>query len=108
MIAGDCFVTFALGIRYRTTFGHRRCCANMPFRNTTSWTTFSTSPPLPRTTFPSSVENGRTVCLGCYAAGLVAGLEGDEAEAPERFGMELGIAFQLVDDLLDLFGDERM
>jgi len=45
---------------------------------------------------------------GCYAAGLVAGLADEEAISLKQFGMELGIAFQLVDDLLDLRGDERM
>ena len=32
----------------------------------------------------------------------------EQAAGLGRFGMELGIAFQLVDDLLDLRGDERM
>ncbi len=45
---------------------------------------------------------------GCHAAGLVAGLSEQHASSLRRFGMELGIAFQLVDDLLDLRGDERM
>ena len=38
----------------------------------------------------------------------LAGLSEEKALALKRFGMELGIAFQLVDDLLDLRGDERM
>lgn len=45
---------------------------------------------------------------GCQAAALVAGASTADAQTLERFGMELGIAFQLVDDLLDLLGDERM
>ena len=45
---------------------------------------------------------------GCYAAGLIAGLSDVQAVSLKHFGMELGIAFQLVDDLLDLRGDERM
>ncbi len=40
--------------------------------------------------------------LGAYYAG--AGLE--EREAYARFGRNLGIAFQIVDDLLDVLGDE--
>ena len=58
-----------------------------------------------------SIVRGKTAgpfSAGCHAAGLVAGLSEEKALALKRFGMELGIAFQLVDDLLDLRGDERM
>tara|TARA_B100001093_G_scaffold169000_2_gene161698 strand:+ start:27021 stop:28004 length:984 start_codon:yes stop_codon:yes gene_type:complete len=58
-----------------------------------------------------SIVRGKTAgpfSSGCHAAGLVAGLSEERASSLKRFGMELGIAFQLVDDLLDLRGDERM
>lgn len=58
-----------------------------------------------------SIVRGKTAGpfgAGCYAAGLVAGLNDEQALSLKQFGMELGIAFQLVDDLLDLRGDERM
>jgi geranylgeranyl pyrophosphate synthase len=58
-----------------------------------------------------SIVRGKTAgpfAAGCYAAGLVAGLSEEQASSLKCFGMELGIAFQLVDDLLDLRGDERM
>ena len=58
-----------------------------------------------------SIVRGKTAgpfAAGCHGAGLVAGLSDEDAQALGRFGMELGIAFQLVDDLLDLRGDERM
>tara|TARA_B100001750_G_C15460737_1_gene574121 strand:+ start:213 stop:1193 length:981 start_codon:yes stop_codon:yes gene_type:complete len=45
---------------------------------------------------------------GCKAAALVAGADDEMAQKLGRFGLELGIAFQIVDDLLDLEGDERM
>ena len=45
---------------------------------------------------------------GCEAAAIVAGSSIEVSNALSRFGMELGIAFQLVDDLLDIQGDERM
>ena len=44
----------------------------------------------------------------CESAGIVAGASTEQIQALGRFGMELGIAFQLKDDLLDLHGDERM
>tara|TARA_B100001029_G_scaffold169082_1_gene163667 strand:+ start:432 stop:1412 length:981 start_codon:yes stop_codon:yes gene_type:complete len=44
----------------------------------------------------------------CECAAIIAGASESEVEAMREFGMELGVAFQLVDDLLDLTGDERM
>ena len=44
----------------------------------------------------------------CESAAIIAGASKEQSEALGRFGMELGIAFQLMDDLLDLRGDERM
>ena len=44
----------------------------------------------------------------CECAAIIAGASESEIESMREFGMELGIAFQLVDDLLDLTGDERM
>jgi geranylgeranyl pyrophosphate synthase len=45
---------------------------------------------------------------GCECAAIVAGATDAETLYLREFGMELGIAFQLVDDILDLTGDERM
>jgi len=44
----------------------------------------------------------------CESAAIIAGATKEQSDALGRFGMELGIAFQLMDDLLDLRGDERM
>ena len=44
----------------------------------------------------------------CESAAIIAGASSEQSKALGRFGMELGIAFQLMDDLLDLRGDERM
>ena len=45
---------------------------------------------------------------GCERAAVIAGATKAEREALVRFGTEMGISFQLVDDLLDIRGDERM
>lgn len=44
----------------------------------------------------------------CECAARIAGSSPEKITAMRDFGMELGVAFQLVDDLLDLTGDERM
>ncbi len=45
---------------------------------------------------------------GCECAAIIAGASDKDALNLREFGLELGIAFQLVDDILDLTGDERM
>lgn len=42
-----------------------------------------------------------------YLGALVGGSEYEEAKTLYDFGVELGIAFQVMDDYLDLYGDER-
>lgn len=52
----------------------------------------------------------KTACLfsGCSrVGGLLAGVGPEREEALESFGMNLGMAFQLVDDLLDFTSDEK-
>ncbi len=44
----------------------------------------------------------------CECAARIAGASDSDALTLRDFGMELGIAFQLVDDILDLTGDQRM
>ena len=41
----------------------------------------------------------------CRLGGIVAELDKDEVEALTDYGINLGLAFQIVDDLLDFFGD---
>ena len=113
VIAGDwLFVQgFGLGGRYSEQIVSiiARCCANIAvseFHQLDHVLNLATTPE-----DYLSIVKGKTAgpfASGCYAAGLVAGLDDEKAKGLERFGMELGIAFQLVDDLLDLRGDERM
>jgi len=44
----------------------------------------------------------------CWSAATVAGADPVIAEALRGFGLEVGLAFQIVDDLLDLTGDDEM
>jgi len=50
------------------------------------------------------VINGKTASLisaSCTAAGYLAGLEGRDLEAIGEYGLNLGLSFQIVDDILD-------
>ena len=44
----------------------------------------------------------------CRLGGIVANLEKNEIEALTNYGTNLGLAFQIIDDLLDLFGDTKV
>jgi geranylgeranyl pyrophosphate synthase len=45
--------------------------------------------------------------LACEGGALLAGLSQPEVEAVRTFGKQLGLAFQLIDDILDFAGDEH-
>ncbi len=58
-----------------------------------------------------SIIDGKTAgpfANGCACAAIVAGASDDIRDELEKFGWEIGRAFQLVDDLLDLTGDPSM
>jgi len=50
-------------------------------------------------------KTGRLFGAACALGGLFGGLDQPGIQALERFGEQLGIAFQLADDLLDCDGD---
>jgi geranylgeranyl diphosphate synthase type I len=43
----------------------------------------------------------------CWVAGICAGASNKKMKALKDFGLNLGIAFQLQDDILDMFGEEK-
>jgi geranylgeranyl diphosphate synthase type I len=58
-----------------------------------------------------AMEAGKTgALLGCAASigAVIAGADGHDVVALDRFGVELGMAFQAVDDLLGIWGDPAM
>jgi len=113
LIAGDwLFVQgFGLGGRYseRVVELMADCCANIAraeFEQLELIMDLSTTPE-----GYYSVIEGKTAgpfAAGCSAAAIVAGADESTVDAMYDFGMELGLAFQLVDDILDLSGDEQM
>ena len=58
-----------------------------------------------------SIIDGKTAgpfATACSCAAIIAGAPDEVINSLEEFGWEVGRAFQLVDDLLDLTGDEKM
>lgn len=53
-------------------------------------------------------KTGTLMGLACALGTLCAGMGSVEVEAMDRFGRELGSAFQFVDDLLGIWGDPRV
>ena len=56
-----------------------------------------------------AIIDGKTAgpfASGCSSAAMIAGSSEDVCDALWGYGMELGRAFQLVDDILDLVGDD--
>tara|TARA_Y100000588_G_scaffold295312_1_gene315551 strand:+ start:3492 stop:4475 length:984 start_codon:yes stop_codon:yes gene_type:complete len=51
-------------------------------------------------------KTARPFASGCSCAAMIAGSSQDYVDALWGYGMELGRAFQLIDDLLDLTGDD--
>lgn len=44
----------------------------------------------------------------CRLGGIVSGMEAREVNNLTAYGSSLGLAFQIIDDLLDFFGDEKV
>ena len=52
------------------------------------------------------MKTGALIAFCCEAGATIADASAEERETLCEFGFELGLAFQIVDDLLDVEGDE--
>jgi octaprenyl-diphosphate synthase len=58
-----------------------------------------------------AIIEGKTAeltAVACRLGAYYAGAEAETTEALERYGRNLGIAFQIADDVLDIWGEERV
>ncbi|MBQ2754889.1 MAG: polyprenyl synthetase family protein [Clostridia bacterium] len=52
-------------------------------------------------------KTGALICAGAYLGAISAGAEGKDIDNVMQFAENLGLAFQIKDDLLDVLGDEK-
>lgn len=53
------------------------------------------------------LKTGKLFASACFAGGISAGASPEEARCLKEFGLLVGIAFQMIDDLLDFIGTEN-
>jgi geranylgeranyl diphosphate synthase type II len=65
---------------------------------------------VPMSEYEKMIGLKTAVLLACSAemGALIGGASAEECEALYRYGYELGMAFQVADDYLDAFGDEKV
>lgn len=54
-----------------------------------------------------SEKTGELVGCGCRLGAILSGASVEQVAAFDQFGQDLGIAFQIIDDVLDLVGDQQ-
>jgi len=54
-----------------------------------------------------SLKTGALIRASCVAGGIVANADENEIKVLDSYGMSIGVAFQIADDILDIFGEER-
>ena len=71
---------------------------------------FESVPEVPMARYEMMIGLKTAVLLACSAAmgALIAGASEQDCDALYRYGYELGMAFQIADDYLDAYGDEKV
>jgi len=53
-------------------------------------------------------KTARLICAACRTGAILAGAPEEQIEAVSRYGMALGLLFQITDDILDVVGDAEV
>ena len=52
-------------------------------------------------------KTGALIAVSCRVGALLGGADGKTCEALSRFGAGIGVSFQIIDDVLNIIGDEK-
>lgn len=66
------------------------------------------SPDLERLKFTYKLKTGRLISTACKCGAILGGADEDKINLAESYGYDLGLAFQIVDDILDVEGNEEL
>ncbi len=54
-----------------------------------------------------SMKTGALITVSCLAGAILAGASAEDLGRADRYGRAIGVSFQIVDDILDVVGDEK-
>jgi geranylgeranyl diphosphate synthase type II len=54
-----------------------------------------------------AMKTGALITVSCLAGAILAGASAEDLARADRYGKAIGVSFQIVDDILDVIGDEK-
>ena len=65
------------------------------------------APDIERLKLTYKLKTGKLIATACKCGAILGGADEDKINLAEEFGYDIGLAFQIVDDILDVEGDEE-
>lgn len=66
------------------------------------------SPDAQRLKLTYKLKTGKLIAVACKSGAILAGADEEKIALAENYGYDLGLAFQIIDDILDIEGDEAL
>ena len=66
------------------------------------------SPDIDRLKLTYKLKTGKLISTACKCGAILGGGTEEQIKSAEEFGYDLGLAFQIIDDILDVEGDEQL
>lgn len=66
------------------------------------------SPDVQRLKLTYKLKTGKLIAAACKCGAILAGADEEKIALAENYGYDLGLAFQIIDDILDIEGDEAL